>query len=153
MTQPASTRENAEPLGKDALAHFEQRLLEERKRALREMGRLTESFGTTEQAADGDLTTYPMHQADMGTDTMEQEKNFLLASQEGRLVWDLDEALRRLYAKPETFGRCERCGRSIPFERLDALPQARFCIDCMQLKERGADREQGDDREGGDVAE
>jgi RNA polymerase-binding transcription factor DksA len=138
MTKPAAAADTGASLDPEQLAHFEKRLLEERKRTLREMGRLTESFGTSEQAADGDLTSYPFHQADMGTDTMEQEKNFLLASQEGRLVLEIDEALRRLYGKPETFGRCERCGTMIPYDRLDALPQARFCIPCMQREERGA---------------
>jgi RNA polymerase-binding transcription factor DksA len=123
------------PLDAETLAHFQQRLLEERKRALRELGRLGEVFGASQTEADGDLTNYPFHMADQGTDTMEQEKNYLLASQEGRLVWHVDEALRRLYRAPETFGRCESCGRAIAHERLDALPHARYCIDCKQREE------------------
>ena len=35
--------------------------------------------------------------ADQGTDAMEREKAFLFASQEGRFLWHIDEALRRLY--------------------------------------------------------
>ena len=31
-----------------------------------------------------------------------------------------------------TYGRCENCGREIPFERLEALPSTRFCMDCKQ---------------------
>src|SRR5919107_155593 len=119
------------------LAHLEKRLLEERKLALRELGRLGETFGASTTEADGDLTSYPFHMADQGTDTMEQEKNFVLASQEGRLLWSIDEALRRLYRSPETFGRCESCGQAIAYERLDALPHARFCIRCKQREESG----------------
>jgi RNA polymerase-binding transcription factor DksA len=122
-------------LDAETIAHFQQRLLEERKRALRELGRLGETFGASQTEADGDLTNYPFHMADQGTDTMEQETNFLLASQEGRLVWHIDEALRRLYRTPESFGRCESCGRAIAHERLDALPHARYCIDCKQREE------------------
>jgi RNA polymerase-binding transcription factor DksA len=73
--------------------------------------------------------------ADQGTDAMEREKAFLFASQEGRFLWHIDEALRRLYRSPETFGKCHQCGNEIAFERLDALPHARYCIDCKQREE------------------
>jgi RNA polymerase-binding protein DksA len=46
---------------------------------------------------------------------------------------DVDRALAGLDAG--TYGRCERCGRPIGTERLDALPWAMSCIDCKQ--ERG----------------
>jgi DnaK suppressor protein len=29
-----------------------------------------------------------------------------------------------------TYGSCEGCGHTIPFERLEAIPQARRCISC-----------------------
>ncbi|MGH2819141.1 MAG: TraR/DksA family transcriptional regulator [Actinomycetota bacterium] len=31
-----------------------------------------------------------------------------------------------------TYGKCERCGQGIPFERLEALPTARLCVSCKQ---------------------
>ena len=70
-------------------------------------------------------------------DAMEREKAFLFASQEGRFLWHIDEALRRLYRSPETFGKCHQCGGEIGFDRLDALPHARFCIECKQREEDG----------------
>jgi RNA polymerase-binding transcription factor DksA len=138
MTLPARTGDPAPPLGAEQLARMQKRLLEERKRALQELGRFGETFGASQTAADGDLTSYPFHMADQGTDADEQEKRFLFASQEGRLLWQIDEALRRFYRSPETFGHCESCGQPIAFERLDALPHARFCIACKQREEEGA---------------
>ena len=73
--------------------------------------------------------------ADAGTDAMEREKAFLFASQEGRFLWHIDQALRRLYKSPETFGKCHQCGNEIAYERLDALPHARYCIDCKTREE------------------
>jgi RNA polymerase-binding transcription factor DksA len=73
--------------------------------------------------------------ADQGTDAMEREKAFLFASQEGRFLWHLDEALRRIYKTPERFGKCHQCGEDIAYDRLDALPHARFCIACKQREE------------------
>jgi RNA polymerase-binding transcription factor DksA len=121
--------------GSERLAHFEKRLLEERKRALRRLGDLSEAFGATHDAEGGDVSSYRFHLADQGTDAMEREKAFLVASQEGRTVWLIDEALRRLYKSPEAFGKCEECGVDIAFERLDAIPYARHCATCKQREE------------------
>ena len=134
--QPAEAKQ-FKPMTKKQLGHFEKRLLEERKRVLKELGHHGETFGASQQESDGDLSSYSFHMADQGTDAMEREKAFLFASQEGRFLWHIDEALRRLYRSPETFGRCHSCGRNIAFERLDALPHARFCIDCKQREEDG----------------
>jgi len=120
---------------KKNLDHFEKRLMDERKRVLKELGHYDEAFNNTTQGNDGNLSAYSFHMADQGTDAMEREKAFLFASQEGRFLWHLDEALRRLYRSPETFGKCHNCGNEIAYERLDALPHARFCIDCKQREE------------------
>ncbi|MEX1187544.1 MAG: TraR/DksA C4-type zinc finger protein [Gemmatimonadaceae bacterium] len=136
---PAASSGEKKPksMTKKMLGHFEKRLLEERKRVLRELGHYDETFGSTEQGADGDLSSYSFHMADQGTDAMEREKAFLFASQEGRFLWHIDEALRRLYRSPETFGKCHNCGNDIGYDRLDALPHARFCIECKQREEDG----------------
>jgi RNA polymerase-binding transcription factor DksA len=131
----SSGAKKSKPMSKKNLAYFEKRLVEERRRVLKELGHHDETFGVTDQASDGDLSSYSFHMADQGTDAMEREKAFLFASQEGRFLWHIDEALRRLYRSPETFGRCHACGDDIPFERLDALPHARFCITCKQKEE------------------
>ncbi len=41
---------------------------------------------------------------------------------------DIEHALDRLDAG--TYGACEECGVAIPFERLEAIPAARFCVAC-----------------------
>jgi len=123
------------PMPKKQLQHFEKRLLDERKRAMKELGYHGETFGASQQESDGDLSSYSFHMADQGTDAMEREKAFLMASKEGRFLWHIDEALRRLYRSPETFGKCHNCGNDIAFERLDALPHARYCIECKQREE------------------
>jgi DnaK suppressor protein len=127
-------------MNKKQLGHFEKRLLEERARALKELGHYGESFDATLQAADGDLSSYSFHMADQGTDAMEREKAFLMASKEGRFLWHLNQALRRLYGTPEKYGRCENCGEEISYERLDALPHARLCINCKEKEENGKHR-------------
>ena len=129
--------EQFKPLPKKQIQYFEKRLLEERKRTLKELGHFDDAKNATLQGDDGDNSSYSFHMADQGTDAMEREKQFLFASKEGRFLWHLDQALRRLYKSPETFGQCHSCGGAIAFDRLDALPHARYCIACKQREEDG----------------
>src|SRR6266498_3143193 len=127
-------------LNKKQLTHLEKRLLEERARVIKELGHYGESFTSSLQASDGDLSSYSFHMADQGTDAMEREKAFLFASQEGRYLWHVNELLCRVTATTEKFGKCEQCGEDIGFDRLDALPHARLCIKCKAEEEDGKRR-------------
>lgn len=117
--------------------HLEQRLLQERERALRALAQFEEVAKIAQRAEDGDLSIYPLHIADEGTDTMEREKEFLLASKEGRRLFWIDSALRRIYREPEIFGRCLQCDDEISFERLDIVPWAQLCVTCQRAEEDG----------------
>jgi len=130
---PAAKKSKSMP--KKQLAHFEKRLMEERRRVIKELGHHGETFGPNAEETESDTSAYSFHMADQGTDAMEREKAFLFVSQEGRFLWHIDQALRRLYRTPETFGKCHQCGEDIAYERLDALPHARYCYSCKQREE------------------
>lgn len=117
--------------------HLEQRLLQERERTLRSLSQFDEMARIAQRADDGDLTLFPLHIADDGTDTMQREKEFLLASKEGRQLYWIDAALRRLYREPERYGLCLQCEQEIAFERLDIVPWARLCVSCQRQEEGG----------------
>jgi len=125
-------------LNKKQLAHLEKRLLQERARALRSLGLFDEMAKADRESADSDLAAYTDHMADQGTEAMEREKAALFATKEGRYLYRIEEALRRLYNDPKTFGTCHTCGSDVGFERLDALPHARYCIDCKRKEEESA---------------
>lgn len=125
---------------KKDLKHIEKRLLQLRERALKDLGHYDESFSNSKEGSDGEVSAYSFHMADQGTDAMEREKAFLFASKEGRYLYHLDEALRRLYRTPKAFGVCEDCGDQISFERLDALPHTVLCIRCKEKEETGVSR-------------
>jgi DnaK suppressor protein len=129
------------PWGPTELKYFEERLMEERRRAMKQLGQWDESMRSTIQNADGDLSTHSFHMADQGTDAMEREKAFLFASKEGRYLWHIDQALRRLYKRPEIFGICEVTGQRIEYDRLDALPHARLSYKAKMLEEGAGDLE------------
>ncbi len=118
------------PLSKAKREHFEHRLLEERARALRALGRsVTERADGDEQERSGDLTSMPLHSADLGTDTMNEELDASNATRVSRELAEIDAALERLYKTPDKFGVCEDTGRDIPNERLEIIPWARTCED------------------------
>ena len=105
------------------------RLEEERSRLVAVRSGLDEENLTeeSEQESFSELSSVDQHQADMGTETFEREKDLsILESVESELA-DVEHALRRL--DEGTYGTCEACGRPIDEERLEALPAARLCRD------------------------
>jgi DnaK suppressor protein len=110
----------------------EQRLQKERERAVEALENFERQRSDSLEEASGELSSYPFHMADVGTDAMEQEKRLLLESREGELLWAIDEALRRLYRDADSFGICEECGRRISMERLDVLPWTTLCAECAR---------------------
>lgn len=126
------------PLTKKQLSHLEKRLMDERARALKALGLFDQMAKADREAGDSALAAYTDHMADQGTEAMEREKAAVFATKEGRYLYRLEEALRRLYDSPKTFGTCHTCGAEVGFERLDALPHARYCIDCKRKEEEAA---------------
>ena len=117
---------------------IEERLLEERRGRLEALAELDERFKERLEMGDDDLTNYPLHMADEGTDTMEQEKEFLLAHTEGEQLMEIDDSLRTLYKEPDRFGQCDECGGEISMDRLDIVPWAKLCISCKRAQEEDA---------------
>jgi RNA polymerase-binding transcription factor DksA len=135
--RPAAVIDDEDGITEADYPEFEQRLLEERRKILKEMGHLENTvLKVNPRDSAGDLSGYSFHMADVGTDSMEREKAFLFASTEGRLLMEINEALRRLYTK--AYGNCEECGRPIARARLEAMPYARLCLRCKEKEERAA---------------
>lgn len=123
------------PLKKKQLEHLEKRLLDERARALKALGLFDQRSQAGRDSSDSDMSSYTDHMADQGTEAQEREKAAAFATKEGRYLYRLEEALRRLYADPDKFGACHTCASDVGFDRLDALPHARYCIDCKRKEE------------------
>ena len=122
-------------LTKKQLKHIEDRLMDERARALKALGLFDRIAKLDRETMDSNLSAYTDHMADQGTEAQEREKAALFATKEGRYIYRLEEALRRMYGDPKTFGNCHTCGSPLGYERLDALPHARYCIDCKRKEE------------------
>ena len=113
-----------------------QRLAEERER-LDEVRSTFDAEGLTDQSENdsvGELSSYDQHQADLGTETFEREKDLSILEQVEAELADVEHALRRL--DEGTYGTCEVCGKPIPEERLEAMPATRFCVEHQAEAER-----------------
>jgi YteA family regulatory protein len=113
-----------------------QRLADERER-LNGVRSTFDEEGLTEQSETdsvGELSSYDQHQADMGTETFEREKDLSILEQVEAELADVEHALRRL--DDGTYGTCEVCGKAIPDERLEAMPAARLCLEHQAEAER-----------------
>ncbi|MCD6391953.1 MAG: TraR/DksA C4-type zinc finger protein [Planctomycetes bacterium] len=85
--------------------------------------------------AAGDLSSMPIHMADMGTDNFEQEFALGLMDSERKILIEIRAALQRI--DEGTFGICEGTGKPIAKARLNAKPWARYCIDYAKMVEEG----------------
>ena len=84
----------------------------------------------------GELSAIDQHQADVGTETFEREKDLSILEQIEAELADVEHALKRL--DDGTYGTCEVDGKPIPEERLEAMPAARFCLEHQVQAEREA---------------
>jgi RNA polymerase-binding transcription factor DksA len=128
---------------------IEQVLLRERKHALDNIGHFDERLNDLRERA-GEMSLYRLHPADVGTESHDQEQDFLLSSVEGRRLYQIDEALQRLYKTPEEFGTCSVCGRQIEMERLEVIPETTLCVEhALQADQASGASTAADPREAG----
>jgi DnaK suppressor protein len=87
------------------------------------------------RAEDSEASAFGMHQADAGSDTYDRDFALNLLSQEQDALYEVEEALKRVDAG--TYGVCEMSGKPIPQARLEAIPFARFTVECQtQIEKR-----------------
>ena len=79
--------------------------------------------------ASGDL-------ADATLDSAHEEVTSQMAEVEGRELVQIEEALQRFSDK--SYGLCVECEKPVPLARLQALPYARYCIECQRLSEKNS---------------
>jgi RNA polymerase-binding protein DksA len=72
--------------------------------------------------------------ADVATDNYDREFSLGIASNDRKLIFELDDALKRI--EDGLYGVCEECKGLIAKNRLKAVPYARLCVKCQQRRER-----------------
>lgn len=88
----------------------------------------------TRSEASGDLSSMPIHMADIGSDNFEQEFTLSLMQNEEETLSSIENALERI--EESEYGKCEECQGAIAKARLNAIPYTSLCIKCAEALER-----------------
>lgn len=132
----SSTRRKKRNLTATDIKHFRQMLLDKRKEILINVNEFEdEALKKSRLDATGDLSSMPIHMADLGTDNYEQEFALGLMDSERKLLREIDDALGRI--ENNKYGICEGTGKPIPKARLEAQPWARYCVEYARMLELG----------------
>ncbi len=83
--------------------------------------------------ANGDLSSMPIHMADIGTDNFEREFTLTLMESKDLTLEQIEGALERI--EDGIYGVCEKCDSRIPKTRLNAIPYAILCVKCASQLE------------------
>ena len=135
------TRREKSHLSAADTEHFKQLLLKKRKEILINVSEIEdEALKKSRLDATGDLSSMPIHMADIGTDNYEQEFALGLMDSERKLLREIDDALERI--EEGTYGICEGTGKQIPKARLEAQPWARYSVEYAREMEQGLVAEQ-----------
>jgi len=86
------------------------------------------------RAEGSEASAFGMHQADAGSDAYDRDFALSLLSQEQDALYEIDQALKRI--ELGTYGKCEMSGKQIPRARLEAIPFARFTVECQSQLEK-----------------
>ncbi len=120
---------------KEEMGYFKKLLLKKKEEIIEEIKHISEdTLKKSLKDASGDISGYTYHMADIATDTYDREFSLGLASNERKLIYELDDALKKI--EEGNYGICEQCRNNIPKTRLKALPYARLCLKCQKASEK-----------------
>jgi YteA family regulatory protein len=80
-----------------------------------------------------ELSNYDNHPAEIATELFQFELNNALKVHEEHLLQEINDALDKI--NNGKYGKCELCNKKISYERLEALPYSRLCINCEKDRE------------------
>jgi DnaK suppressor protein len=109
------------------------RLESERKRLTEEMEQLKTSMHPADERREGSPFGKREEEA---TESYELERRLTLEKSIREQLASVEHALQKF--KDGTYGSCDSCGKPIPPERLEALPQATLCLDCKERQAKDA---------------
>jgi len=108
---------------------FKEKLLLLRARLRGDVNAMADAtLGRPRKEASGDLSSMPIHMADVGSDNFEQEFTLTLMANDEEVLELIEDALERI--EDGTYGSCTECGARIPKTRLNAIPYTPYCIKC-----------------------
>jgi len=123
----------AKPLSEKKLKEFQAIIKAELEESMAYVDDVNKDQSRGARESSGDLSSYAYHQADQGSDTNLMEQNVMMLEHEREKIRLLNDALRKIHEG--RFGICELCGENISESRLEVIPYAKYCIECMSKME------------------
>jgi len=134
VAKKARPKMKLKKMAKAELKKYSELLLKEREKVGGDLSHITENtLKKSQRESSGDLSGYSYHMADMASDDYERDFSLGRASDEQKLLYSIDEAMKRV--EDGTYGNCLQCGKSISKRRLAAIPHTEMCIACQTKKE------------------
>jgi DnaK suppressor protein len=125
-------------LSDEKLKYYETLLRKEKEETLNLINKISEKLRDGNKETSGDLSSYTLHQADLGTDTSIWEREVYILEEQQKKLKLINQALHRIYDK--SYGICEISGSIISEGRLSAVPWARYCIKAKENEENRNNR-------------
>lgn len=125
------TKKKSQTLTAKQLENYRQLLLEKLREILGSLNAIEENLFQ----GDGELSSMPVHMADIGSDSFEQDFSLGLMAEEKKLVKEILAALQRI--EDGSFGICEGLGIPIEPNRLEAIPWTRYSLEFARMVEKG----------------
>ena len=121
---------------KSEMKPYRERLLALRARLRGDVSAMADAaLKKTRSEASGDLSSMPIHMADVGSDNFEQEFTLSLMENDEETLEAIETALERI--EDGTYGSCLECSGRIPKTRLNAIPFTSYCVKCASKLETG----------------
>ena len=120
---------------KKDLLYFKKLILKRKEEVLDQIKHISDdTLKKSQKDAAGDISGYTYHMADIATDTYDREFSLGLASNERKIIYEIDDAIKKI--DEGAYGICEECKKLISKTRLKALPYARLCLKCQEKTEK-----------------
>ena len=119
---------------KQEMLKYKKLLIQIREGISGDISHITKENLKSQKESSGDLSGYSLHMADMASDSYDRELSLNIAGGEQEIVYDIDDALKRI--EEGSFGQCISCSKKIPQKRLNAVPYAKYCIQCKSKEEK-----------------
>jgi RNA polymerase-binding protein DksA len=119
---------------KSELAKYKSLLVKVRESINGDINHIAKENLKSQKESSGDLSGYSFHMADMASDSYDRELSLNIAGGEQEIIYEIDDALKRI--EEGKFGLCISCSKKIPQKRLNAVPYAKYCIQCKSKEEK-----------------
>jgi RNA polymerase-binding transcription factor DksA len=115
-----------------------ERLERERADLVSTVDRIKERLAVPQRESGGDVALADQHPADIASETEARELDLARQTMFEARIGLIDEALRRL--ERGEYGKCVICGKDIPPERLELVPETPFCIEDAEREQQSSTR-------------